>query len=187
VPAARDGRRIQPQQFGHAPVPAMTVLQAFQAGEEPALLFVEQTVEQREGRRQLVGLPLPRRPLFLPAGAIGGTIKVALRARPALQPAALHQLAQRILDRHQHQRLQLVGKIARRRAAGQFRRRVEQRPLTGKMNVAARPQAVRIEARECIERVIGAAMRVAAAVVQLGQAAKHRALGRRRQRFLQFW
>jgi hypothetical protein len=77
----------------------MTPFQALQSSVQPALLFVEQAIEQRDDRRQFVGLGLPSCPLFLPAAALRGAVKVAVLTGPTLQPSRGHQLTQGVLDR----------------------------------------------------------------------------------------
>jgi hypothetical protein len=73
-------------------IAAMAPLQAFQAGVETALLFVQQTIEEHHGRLLIILwmlLRLPSGPLLLPPPALAGAIKIAALALPAVEPALL--------------------------------------------------------------------------------------------------
>jgi len=56
--SASDGVRVEAEEFGQNVIAAVSQLDGFQAGEEAALLLVQQTVEQQDG-----GLEFRRRNL----------------------------------------------------------------------------------------------------------------------------
>jgi hypothetical protein len=98
--------------------------------------------------------------------ALRGAVKVAVLPGPTLQPSRGHQLTQGVLDRDLHELLQLVGKIPRRRALHQRHRRVQQGPEAGKPDIAVRPQAVNVEPRQRVERVIRTPVGITGAMVE---------------------
>ena len=154
----------------------MAPLQAFQPGVESALLFVQQTIEEHDGRLQIILWTLPRLPggpLLLPQPALGGTIKIAALALSAIEPALLRQLSQGVLGRHMHHRFQFIGEVSCRGLGHQRGRRVQQRAVAGKVDVAVRPQPPIIVLSEGVQGVIGSAMGVAGPIGQGGQFAEH--------------
>ncbi len=147
----------------------MTQLQAFQPGVESALLLVQQTVEEHNGRPQLIVrtlLRLPCSPLFLTPLAFLRTIQIASRQLPAVEPILLHQVAQGIFGDHLHDCVQFVDKITRWSLGHQRGRGVQQGAVPRKMNIAIRPQPQFIVAGSGIQRIVGPAMGIAAAVAQ---------------------
>jgi hypothetical protein len=72
-----DGIHIQAEQLGHLLIAAMTPFQAFQPGVESPLLFVQEAVEEDNGRLQSILGPLlrlPRSPLLLTPLALRRTV-----------------------------------------------------------------------------------------------------------------
>ena len=105
-------------------------------------MLIEQTVKKHEGRLQLIvllGLSLPGGPLSLAPGPIHGTIQIAPRQFPALEPVLLHQSAQGVFDRHMHDRLQFIGKVTGRGVGHQRGRCVQQAPVSREVNVTPGP------------------------------------------------
>ena len=154
----------------------MAPLQALQSGIKPALLFVQQTVEQHPGRLLiLLWLPpgLPGGPLLLPPPALTGAIKIASFQLSAMEPALLRQLPQGVLGRHMNHRFQFIGEVSRRGLGHQRGRRVQQRAVAGKADVAVGPQPEFIVTSQGVQGVIGAAMGVAASIGKGGQFAEH--------------
>ena len=149
----------------------MAPLQAFQPGVESALFFVQQTVEEHNGRLQIILwalLRLPGRPLLLTPLSFHRTIQIAALPFPAIELAPLHQLPQGVLGGHLNQRIQFVDEIPRRGLAHQCRRRVQKRAVPGKLDVVVRPQPQLIITSEGVQGVVGPAMGVAGSIRQSG-------------------
>lgn len=95
-----------------------------------------------------------------------------------MQPSRGDQLTQGVLDRDLHEFLQLIRKIPRRRALHQRHRRIQQGSEAGKPDLAVRPQAVSVEMRQRVERVVGSAVGITGAMVELRKFAKNGPRGR---------
>jgi len=83
---------------------------------------------------------LPRGPLLLPQPTLGGTIEIAALALSAIEPALLRPTGARVLGRHMHHRFQFIGEVSGRGPGSPACRRVQQRAVAGKVDVAVRPQ-----------------------------------------------
>ena len=145
----------------------MAPFEALQPGIESALLLVQQTVEEHNGRLQIIVwtlLRLSRSPLLLPPLAFLGTIQIAARQFPAVEPVLLHQVPQGIFGGQVHHRVQFVGEVTRWGVGHQRCRGVQQGAVTRKMNVAIRPQPQFIVLGDGIQRIISPPMGIAAAV-----------------------
>ena len=106
----------------------MAPLQAGQSGEESALLFVQQTIEENPGRLSIILralLRLPSGPLLLPSLSLSRTVEIAALQLPAIEPAPLRQLPQSVLGWHLNDRIEFVGEVSRRSIAHQHRRHVQ--------------------------------------------------------------
>src|ERR1039457_6116178 len=154
----------------------MAPSQTFQAGVESALLFVQQTVKEGPGCLEVVAgvlLGLSGGPLLLPSRSVQSAIKIPPLPRAAVESPGLRQLAQRVLGRYPHQDFQFIDKVARRSLGHQGGGRVQERAVTGKVDVAVSPQTQLIILGDGVQRVVSPAMGVAAPVRQGGQLAKH--------------
>jgi hypothetical protein len=157
----------------------VATLEALQAGVEAALLLVQKAVEQRDRRPQLFILRITSRnlslsagPLFLPSNPIGCRVQIERPHRLTIQAPLLDQLTQGIFDRHVQPPVQFVREVARRRLSDHSLGRGQQRALPREPRSAATPEPVLVESDDGVQGVETAAMRVAAAVGQLGQLAE---------------
>jgi len=172
-----DGVHIQPITLRRSLLASVAALQALQAGVKSPLLFVQQTIKQRLGRLQVIArllLGLPCGPLLLPTRPIQRTVEITAFPLPPEKAPGLHQLAQGILGRDVNHRLQFGHLITGHRTGHQRLRRIQQRTMPRKMDVTVGPQSQLIVVRDRIQRVIGAAMGIAAAVTQGGELAQDR-------------
>ena len=83
-----------------------------------------------------------------------------------MEPASFYQLPQGILGGHVHHRLQFIGEVTCGGVGHQRCRSVQQGAVPRKLNVATLPQPQSIVLSDAIQRVVGPAMRIAAAVAQ---------------------
>ena len=174
--AAGDRIGVQPEELCHPLFPARAPSQTFQAGVESAVLFIQQTVKEGLGRLQVVAgvlLGLSGGPLLLPSRSVQCAIKITPLPRAAVEPPGLRQLTQRVLGRYLHEDFQFINKVARRSLGHQSGRRVQERAVAGKVDVAVSPQTQIIILGDGVQRVVSPAMGVAALVRQGGQLAKH--------------
>lgn len=71
--APRDGVGIEAEKRGEPRVPAVAQFERLQPGKQPALLFVEQTIEQHEGGAEFLGRDLERGGVDHDRDGLGGT------------------------------------------------------------------------------------------------------------------
>src|SRR5664279_6491105 len=134
----------------------MAPSQTFQASVESALLFIQQTVKEGPGGLQVVAgvlLSLSGGPLLLPSRSVQGAIKITPLPRAAVEPPGLRQLAQRVLGCYLHPDFQFIDKVARRSQGHQGGGRVQERAVTGKVDVTVSPQTQLIILGDGAQRV----------------------------------
>ncbi len=155
--------------MGHPLIATMAPVQTLQPGVEAALLFFQQTIEKHPRRLAIIRgtlLRLPGGPLLLAPLTFLGTIQIAARHFSAAEPIPLHQVPQGILGGHVHHCVQFVGEVACGGVGHQRGRRVQQGTVPREMNAAIRPQPQFIVLGDGIQRILGSAMGIAAAVAQ---------------------
>jgi hypothetical protein len=106
--AAGDGVRIKAKKLGQQAVAAMAKLHGFQPGKQGALLLIQQTVEQDDGRFHLIGrhcqtggidnrgnglVATTCQTLPLPGGRVDGRIEEQARDQLSGDPLLLDQVA----------------------------------------------------------------------------------------------
>src|ERR1700730_6365458 len=104
--------RIQVQKLGQLTIPAMSQFERFQAGVAQTLLFVEQNVEQEDGRLQLLGRNLQSgrihqggdrldtttcQELSAADDRVAGAIEIKAGDELASDPALFGQVMERVL------------------------------------------------------------------------------------------
>jgi hypothetical protein len=163
----------------------MAAFETFQSREEPALLFIQQAVEQDHcglkflsldqgqahglGQWERLDLSLPCQPLFLLTGPIPGAIEPAILEEVTAQAAPFHQGAQGIFDRHVQEGFQFANPVTGWGRSHPSREGVEQSTVMGEPGVLAMPQALSIKLSNGREGVISPAMRIAGEVGERGQ------------------
>jgi hypothetical protein len=110
---------IQSQDFSQSSIATVTLLDAFQARIEPALLLIQQAVEEHHGCPALVLLFIGAllqgdsgRSLFLQPAPFFGGIKISALVVLAMNASSPDQIPQSVFDRHMQQLVQFAGIIA---------------------------------------------------------------------------
>ena len=181
LPAASDRVRIQAQEIREQGVAAVTQPQGLQAGEQAALLFVEQSIEQDNRGVEFVGRDLEgggvnghrnrlgtaaSQALLAPNGGIHGGIEKRAIDFGSAQALLLEQMAERFLNLGVQQIGQLLGVAAVGGSQDEGFHGGYQSALAGEPDPLVRPQPAIIKAGQLAERIEAAAMGVAGEVAE---------------------
>ena len=187
-PADGDGRRVDAEEGGDAPVAAPPALERFESGEQPALALVEEAGEQHDGGAQLVGHqvgvgqgpPESGRGHQQPSGAelmrllrvVGGAVEELAGELVPRQPAVADELAQGVLGADTEPVVELVDEVSGFRVVDKRLGGCDEGAGAGEADAGERPQAVFVEVGELVERVVAAAMGIAGAGVEVPELAE---------------
>jgi hypothetical protein len=200
LPAARDRMRIYVQKGRQDRIAPAPHFDRFQAGEQAALLFVEQAIKQQNGRFEFIGRDGQRggvghqrdrvrratRPdLILRAPRVGSGIQKPTGDVDAAQPPLPHQIVQRILHVDVEPVGEFIGEPALRRTGGPRLERVHERAVPREPHRLVGPQAIVVKAGDLAERIEPAAMGIAGQIPERLQLAEDREIGRRAQRLFE--
>lgn len=181
--------RVQVKKLGQLTIPAMSQFERFQSGVEPALLFVEQAIEQEDRGFQLVWRNLQSRGIHqggdgldaaacqeLPAAAdrIAGSIEIEVGDELARDAALLDKVIERVLHFDMQALGQFFGEIALWGMLHPGFGGGEQRAVTREPNSLMRPQSISVEAGDLTQRVVTSAMGIAGERVELLQFSEDR-------------
>lgn len=202
VLAAGHRMRVHAEKFGHLAISPMAQLERLQSGAQATLFLIEQAEEQHDRRFHLLadalalqqaGAP-PRLGLALSPGPhlallpdrIDRTVKIASSHLLPSDPALSDQLQQRLLDTSVKQVLQFLREVAGLGTVDKCLGGRQQGAVAGKPNRVVCPQAVFIEARDLLEGIVAAAVRIAAPIAQWFEFAEHGDIHLGSQGFLAF-
>ena len=182
-PAGGDGGRVNAEQGGDAPVAAPPALERFESGEQPALPLVEEAGEQHDGGTQLLGhqVGVGERPPESGGGhqhasgaQLARSVCVVGRAVEELagelvprQAPVADELAQGVLGADPEQIVQLVDEVSGLGVVDERLGGGDESAGPGEPDAGERPQAPFVEVGEFVECVVGAAMGVAGAGVEV--------------------
>jgi len=181
--------RVQVKKLGQLTISAMPQFERFQSGVEPALLFVEQAIEQDDRGFQFVwrnlqsgGVPQGGDGLDaaacqeLPAAAncIVGAIEIEAGEELASDAALFDQVIERVLHFDMQALGQFFGEIASRGMLHPGFGGSEQRAMTREPDSLMRPQSISVEAGDLAQRVVTSAMGIAGERVELLQFSEDR-------------
>ena len=190
--AAGDGVRIQAQEVAQQGVAAVPQADRFQAGEQAALLFVEQSMEQQDGGLEFVGRDLQgvgangkwnrlgtaaRQDLVAPNGGIDGGVEELATACGSAQALLLHQQAQRLLDSGLEEVSQLPSVVAVGGGQDEGFHRGYQGAVAREPDPFVRPQSASIKAGDLDQSVEASAMGVAGEITELLEFAEYGEIG----------
>lgn len=166
LPAARDRMRIEVQKRRQGRIASVPQFDRFQAGDQAALLFVEQAVKQENGRFEVIvghgeraGIGDQRDrvhratdpDLIFRAPRVGGGVQKATGEGDAAQSTLPHEIVQRILHIDVEPIGEFIGQPALRRPADPRRERMHERAVPGEPDRLVGPQAVVVKASDLTE------------------------------------
>jgi hypothetical protein len=160
----------------------MTKAERFHAGIQTTLLLIEQAIEEDNGCFEFIGRDLKQRgishcqwqdlgcsaraDLVSAVAGSGGSVEVVAGYLCPTEALLLDQLAQRFLHLDVQGTCQLFSEVAICRTVDEGFDSGEQSALTRKANRLIGPEAEVIEARNCRQRVVTAAVAVAGEIVE---------------------
>ena len=175
---------VQVKKLSQLTIPAMPQFERFQSGVEPALLFVEQTIEQEDRgfqfvRRNLQPGGIPQGGDRLDAAAcqelsaaadwIAGGIKIQAGDELANNATLLNEVIECVLHFDVQALGQFFGEIALRGMLHPGFGSGEQCAVTREPDSLMRPQSIRVEAGDWTQCVVTSAMGIAGEIVELLQ------------------
>ena len=183
---------IQTEEVAQQSVAAMADADGLQPGKQSSLLFVEQTLEQKDRGLEFIRRHLERGGRYGYRNRLGAAagqplvaawngldcgiekLPIHLHSRQAL---LLHEMAQRFLDRRVQVLGQLMGIVALGRLVHERFRGGQQRAVAGEPDSFVRPQSVIVEVSDFGQSIEAPTMGVTGEVIELLQFAKYRQLG----------
>ena len=190
--SASDGMGIQPQKFGKHRIAAMAQTNRLQAGEQTALLLIEQAIKQNDRGFELVWRNLKRPGLNCQRNGLGSAARQSLVAANVRFDGSVKKLPihfgptqapepNQVMQRFLYLGVHGIGKLMCVEATGggedKSFSRGEKSAIPGKPNRVVRPEPAVIEANAFGESIKATAMRVTGEVAELPQFAKHGEIG----------
>src|SRR5713101_2932248 len=190
--SAGDGVRIQAEELSQNTVAAMAQFDGLQAGEQAALLFVEQAVEKQNSGFNFIGRylesggighqrnrlgGLPGAELIASQATLGGSVQESSGHLGAAQTFGAHQIVEGILDLDVEDVGQFVSEPTARGVIDEGFDGGNQSAVTGKPNCIVGPQACVVEARSFAKGIVTATMGIAGEVIQEFELAKDGEVG----------
>jgi hypothetical protein len=201
APTTGYGARVDAQQLGDLRISSVADLHSLQAGVKPSLSFVQQAVEQHDGRFELIGqdsqpgaegktaglgvIDRAGRQLGPAGGGLRREVDVATGHFFTGHPAVPHQPEQGLLGLDMQHVFQLHRVVAGLRGHHQRLDSRYQGAEAAEPHLAERPQPQLVEEGDLVQGVKPATMAIAGAVVQLGQLAEHGRVSRGPQGLLE--